>query len=125
MAELGLGLADGHKWYQQPKTVKGANKWLQRIGVEHIKFGACKGRAVIRNALVGTPYYNRVYLEADEVTDLCLFLSDPVQMRAFGIPYRDWWADTPISCNPIMVYGRCDGKTQWLVETCKTIHIAQ
>lgn len=109
--------ADGNEWYHIPTTPQEANEWLRRAGVNHIKFGTRQGKAVLKNALVGTKYNNIVYLEADKVKDLCLFLATAInQMRAFGIPYRDWWlSPNEYLSREITIYGHCDGKTQRMV----------
>ena len=79
--------ADGNEWYSAPLSTRDANEWLERAGVKHIKFATSKGKAVLKDAAT-----NRVYLEADRISDLCYFLAfNPVQMQKYRIPFYDWW----------------------------------
>lgn len=79
--------ADGNEYYAAPLSTRDANEWLERAGVKHIRFGSSKGKAVLKDAAT-----NKVYLEADRISDLCYFLAfNPPQMMRFRIPFYDWW----------------------------------
>ena len=78
---------DGNEYYCVPNNTKEANEWLQRAGVNHLRFGTSRGKAALKEAATG-----RVHIEANSIRDICWFLAwNPVQMQRFGIPFYDWY----------------------------------
>ena len=87
------------KMYTDPASVKEANEWFARFGVERYKFATSNKKVVIKDLET-----KQIIMQADSVKDLCYFLINQtpwmVNMRLGGC---DWYIDPNYRCNTVTV----------------------
>lgn len=88
-----------NEMYTAPASVKEANEWFARFGVERYKFGTSNKKVVIKDLAT-----KQVIMQANNVRDLCYFLIYQTPwMIHIGLGGYDWYPDPNYRYNTVTI----------------------